>query len=125
MKPIGHIPNFPKMKDGLNSHESVYTELLLKKAKLVADPTQLLKLRQKFLIYEDNFKGTVAQAIGNRLSFADLCRVCSKYDQKGMDQHQTKSAETMQYFIDKGLRPDAAQACALALAWLSFSKSKT
>lgn len=113
------------MYNNYNSHESLDTELSLDKARLVVDPTQLLKLRENFLVYEDNFKSTIATAIQNRLSFADLHRVCLKYDEKGMQQHEEKSEQTMQYFVDKGVPPDAAKACAFAICFYTGSNSGT
>ncbi|CAF1427590.1 unnamed protein product [Adineta ricciae] len=125
MKPIGHVAKFSKLSSKYKSHDSLDSELLLSQVTLVADPSQLLKQREEFLIYEDNFKSTIAQSIKNRLSYADLYRVCSKYDKKGMAQHDTKSDETMQYFLDKHLSGDDAKACAFAICFYTGSNSGT
>jgi len=125
MKPIGHIPQFSRIHSGYDVYQLKEVELLLDKAILVADPTQLLKVREKFMIYEDNFKSTVVQSIKNRLTFRDLYRVCSIYDKKGVEQHDEKSDETLKYFVKKGLSDDTAKACAFAICFYTGSNYGT
>lgn len=123
MKPIGWISQYPKTLCTKNSYRSSEIELLLREAKLVDSPSHFLSMREKFFVYEDNFQSVIAKAIGKRLSYNDLHKICSKLVEDSINDHEEKSQRTMPYFIYRGLSPDSARACAFALSFYTGTNS--
>lgn len=127
MKPIGHIPNFAELPITNEFCQSAYLELYLSNVVLIVDPNHLIKLRQKFLVFEDSFQSAVAATLLKGCTFEELRRICWKNEtgDQGRKQHDNKSSLNMNYFTSKGMDQDTARACAYAISFYTGTSGET
>jgi hypothetical protein len=99
------------------------SETILEKIEII-DSEEIMRRRQRDLVYEDNFNPTILSMAKNRaFSFDKLKKVCSKYEsQRSLEEHINRSGETAGFFRKKGLSKDDAQAVAFAVAFYTGSQ---
>ncbi|CAF3752856.1 unnamed protein product [Rotaria socialis] len=120
LQPIGRIPDYQNLPNS-RQFDSEIVELYIENAKLHKDAVELWEKRHEYAIIEDDFGPTLEKLLNNGvdMSLNNLKNAIAKYDQKpkDVDMHVTKSKETFQYFTQRGVGRDEAQAFALAIAF--------
>ena len=123
--PIGRIPNF-NQQPSCTDFESDIVEDYLGSVVLYQNATQLAEKRKEYAVIEDDFSQTLERMLqtGKTLSFKNLVGACRKFERSNYIQlHYDKSQESFNYFTNKGVDEDNAQAYAFAIAFYTGAYS--
>ena len=124
MKVIGELKT---PDDFLAKHYEFHmedSEYILEYVSLTTNGTDLIKNRNKDLVYEDHFNHSVINMVGERkFSYDRLVNVCKKYENETNLQEHIRSSNGKWIYFKETMNEDDARAVAFAIAFYTGSQS--